>query len=205
MAQKEVIRWGVIGCGDVVETKNGPGLYLADGSELVGIWNRTKQKAVDWCERHGHGRAFDSLNELLNCPDIDIVYVATTPNCHKEHAIAVAEAGKDCYLEKPIALSWDEAQEIKSAFERAGKRCFVVMECHVIASLSRCLMRARSALFAAFKLFVLSAKPPKRCFPRRKSLGVFALRFPGAAISSRVMRICSTLLRFLREPSLIST
>lgn len=125
MAQKEVIRWGVIGCGDVVETKNGPGLYLADGSELVGIWNRTKQKAVDWCERHGHGRAFDSLNELLNCPDIDIVYVATTPNCHKEHAIAVAEAGKDCYLEKPIALSWDEAQEIKAAFERAGKRCFV--------------------------------------------------------------------------------
>ena len=72
MAQKEVIRWGVIGCGDVVETKNGPGLYLADGSELVGIWNRTKQKAVDWCERHGHGRAFDSLNELLNCPDIEI-------------------------------------------------------------------------------------------------------------------------------------
>ena len=125
MAQKEVIRWGVIGCGDVVETKNGPGLYLADGSELVGIWNRTKQKAVDWCERHGHGRAFDSLNELLNCPDIDIVYVATTPNCHREHAIAVAEAGKDCYLEKPIALSWGEAQEIKAAFERAGKRCFV--------------------------------------------------------------------------------
>ena len=77
MAQKEVIRWGVIGCGDVVETINGPGLYLAAGSELVGIWNRTKQKAVDWCERHGHGRAFDSLNELLNCPDIDIVYVAT--------------------------------------------------------------------------------------------------------------------------------
>ena len=29
MAQKEVIRWGVIGCGDVVETKNGPGLYLS--------------------------------------------------------------------------------------------------------------------------------------------------------------------------------
>lgn len=138
MAQKEVIRWGVIGCGDVVETKNGPGLYLADGSELVGIWNRTKQKAVDWCERHGHGRAFDSLNELLNCPDIDIVYVATTPNCHKEHAIAVAEAGKDCYLEKPIALSWGEAQEIKAAFERAGE----ALLCGSLSSRNATLPRA---------------------------------------------------------------
>ncbi len=125
MQEKDVIRWGVIGCGDVVETKNGPGLYLAEGSELVGIWNRTKQKAVDWCARHGHGRAFDSLDELLADPSIDIVYVATTPNCHKEHAIAVANAGKDCYLEKPIALTWDEAQQIKTAFEATGKRCFV--------------------------------------------------------------------------------
>lgn len=119
------IRWGVIGCGDVVETKNGPGLYLAEHSELVGIWNRTKSKAEDWVQRHGHGRAFDTLEELLSNPSIDIVYVATTPNCHKQHAIAVAEAGKHCYLEKPIALSWDEAQEIKAAFEKSGTRCFV--------------------------------------------------------------------------------
>lgn len=125
MQEKDVIRWGVIGCGDVVETKNGPGLYLAEGSELVGIWNRTEQKAVDWCARHGHGRAFDSLDELLADPSIDIVYVATTPNCHKDHAIAVANAGKNCYLEKPIALTWGEAQEIKAAFQAAGKRCFV--------------------------------------------------------------------------------
>lgn len=122
---KNVIRWGVIGCGDVVETKNGPGLYLAEGSELAGIWNRTKSKAEDWCSRHGHGRAYDSMDELLADPSIDIVYIATTPNCHKEHAIAVAKAHKHCYLEKPIALNWDEAQEIKAAFEEAGTRCFV--------------------------------------------------------------------------------
>lgn len=33
----DTIRWGIIGCGDVVETKNGPALYLADHSELAGI------------------------------------------------------------------------------------------------------------------------------------------------------------------------
>lgn len=123
--QSEIIRWGIIGCGDVVETKNGVPMYLADHSELAGIWNRTKEKAEAWCKRHGQGRAYDTLEELLNDPKIDIVYVATTPNVHKEYACAVAAAGKDCYLEKPIALSWDEAQEIQEAFEKSGTRCFV--------------------------------------------------------------------------------
>lgn len=125
MGTDGIVRWGVIGCGDVVETKNGPALYLADHSELVGIWNRTKAKAEEWTARHGHGRAYDTLAELLADPTIDIVYIATPPNCHREQALAVAAAGKHCYLEKPIALSWGEAQEIRAAFEAAGTRCFV--------------------------------------------------------------------------------
>lgn len=48
-AEDRVIRWGIIGCGDVVETKNGVPMYLADHSELAGIWNRTKEKAIAWC------------------------------------------------------------------------------------------------------------------------------------------------------------
>ena len=122
---KDVITWGIIGCGDVVETKSGPATYLAEHSELAGIWNRTKSKAVEWTCRHGHGRSYDSMDELLSDSSIDIVYVATTPNCHRDQALAVAAAGKHCYLEKPLALSWNEAQEIRAAFEKAGTRCFV--------------------------------------------------------------------------------
>ncbi|MDO4400435.1 MAG: Gfo/Idh/MocA family oxidoreductase [Coriobacteriia bacterium] len=125
MGEQKTIRWGVIGCGDVVETKNGPAFYFAEGSELAGIWNRTASKAQEWTARHGHGRAYDCMEELLADPTIDIVYVATTPNCHLRQAIAVAEAGKHCYLEKPIALSYAEAEEIRAAFAKAGTRCFV--------------------------------------------------------------------------------
>lgn len=124
-AEDKTITWGIIGCGDVVETKNGVPTYTADHSQLAGIWNRTREKAEAWVARHGHGRVYDSMEELLGDPEIDIVYVATTPDCHKEQAIAVARAGKDCYLEKPIALSWEEAEEIEAAFDEAGKRCFV--------------------------------------------------------------------------------
>ena len=119
------IRWGMIGCGDVTEIKNGPGLYKCRDSELIGITNRTIPKAHDWVKRHGHGRVFASADELLSSPDIDIVYVAVTPDAHKELAIKCAKARKHCYLEKPIALSYDDAGEIQRAFTEAGKKIFV--------------------------------------------------------------------------------
>lgn len=125
MTSENTIHWGIIGCGDVVETKSGPATYLCDHSELTGMWNRTKSKAEAWTQRHGHGKVYDTMEDLLADPVIDIVYVATTPNCHKDQALAVAAAGKHCYLEKPIALSYEEAEEIKAAFEEAGKRCYV--------------------------------------------------------------------------------
>lgn len=116
------IRWGIIGCGNVVETKNGVPTYTADHSELAGVWNRTAEKAQAWVDAQGHGKVYETVEELLADPLIDIVYVATTPNCHKEQAIAVARANKHCYLEKPIALSWEDAQAIKQAFDESGTR-----------------------------------------------------------------------------------
>lgn len=122
---KKEIYWGMIGCGDVTEVKNGPGLYLAEHSHLYGVVNRTRSKAEDWVKRHGAGKVYDSVGELLSRPEIDIVYVATTPDCHKQYAIACAEAGKHCYLEKPIALSYEEAEEIQAAFAASGTKIFV--------------------------------------------------------------------------------
>ncbi|MDR0876732.1 MAG: Gfo/Idh/MocA family oxidoreductase [Treponema sp.] len=119
------IRWGMIGCGDVTEVKNGPGLYKCRDSELVGVTNRTTAKAEDWVRRHGHGSVFPSVKELLACPDIDIVYIATTPETHKEMALLCAAAGKHCYLEKPIAHSYKDAVELQKVFASAGKKIFV--------------------------------------------------------------------------------
>ena len=119
------IHWGMIGCGEVTEIKNGPGLYKCRDSELTGITNRTTAKAQDWVKRHGHGIVFNSVEDLLSSPEIDIVYVAVTPDVHKELAIKCARAGKHCYLEKPITPSVEDAEEIQRAFREAGKKIFV--------------------------------------------------------------------------------
>ncbi|GHU78064.1 NADH-dependent dehydrogenase [Spirochaetia bacterium] len=121
----EKIRWGMIGCGDVTERKNGPGLYKCRDSELFGVTNRTITKAHDWVKRHGHGTVFSGVAELLACADIDIVYIATTPDTHKDLALRCAIAGKNCYLEKPIAPDYKDAEELQKAFASAGKKIFV--------------------------------------------------------------------------------
>jgi predicted dehydrogenase len=119
------IKWGMIGCGDVTEVKNGPGLYKCDNSGLYGVFNRTQARAEDWVKRHGHGKVFSSTEELLAAPEIDVVYVATTPDTHREFALCCAEAGKHCYLEKPVTPKYEDAVEIQKAFAAKGKKIWV--------------------------------------------------------------------------------
>lgn len=119
------IVWGMIGCGDVTEVKNGPGMYLSERSVLKGITNRTIAKAHDWVKRHGHGIVYNSVEELLADPEIDIVYIATTPDTHTKYALMVAQAGKHCLVDKPVAPTYADGVQIKEAFEKAGKRCYV--------------------------------------------------------------------------------
>lgn len=119
------ITWGMIGCGDVTEIKNGPGLYLAKNSCLKGITNRTISKADDWVKRHNHGIVYQSVDDLLADEEIDIVYIAVTPDKHMEFALACAKAGKHCLIEKPLAMDYKQGIEIKKAFDEVGKKAFV--------------------------------------------------------------------------------
>ena len=60
------IVWGMIGCGEVTEEKNGPGLYLNANSELRAVTNRTYEKALDWSKRHNSCMVYRTVEELLS-------------------------------------------------------------------------------------------------------------------------------------------
>ncbi len=128
------IRWGIIGCGDVCEVKSGPGFRKADRSELVAVMRRDQDKARDFARRHGVPRWYGDAASLLADPEVDAVYIATPPGSHLEHAVAVAAAGKPCYVEKPMARDYAECVSMNDAFTRAGVPLFV-------AYYRRCLPR----------------------------------------------------------------
>jgi 1,5-anhydro-D-fructose reductase (1,5-anhydro-D-mannitol-forming) len=124
-ARTRPIRWGMIGCGDVTERKSGPAYRLADGSELAGVFTRRPAQAKDYARRHGVPRIFQTADALIHDPDIDAVYIATPPSSHASYALTTAAAGKPCCVEKPMALSEAEANQMKSAFDAAGQPLFV--------------------------------------------------------------------------------
>lgn len=131
-----VIRWGIIGCGDVTEIKSGPAFNRIEGSSLVAVMRRDGDKARDYAQRHGVPRWYDDAAALIADQDVDAVYVATPPSTHKSYALTVIAAGKPVYVEKPMARDHAECQAIFHAGQRAGVPVFV-------AYYRRCLPRFR--------------------------------------------------------------
>ncbi len=119
------IRWGIIGCGDVTEVKSGPGFQKASHSRLVAVMRRNGDLARDYAHRHGVPRWYDSAEDLIGDPDVDAVYIATPPAFHKEYTLLSAQAGKPVYVEKPMALNFQECRQMIQACQAAGVPLFV--------------------------------------------------------------------------------
>jgi predicted dehydrogenase len=119
------VRWGIIGCGDVTEVKSGPGFQKAQGSSLVAVMRRSAELARDYAARHGVPKWTSDARALIADPEVDAVYIATPPSSHKEYTLLAAQAGKPVYVEKPMALSSADCQEMIAACQQAGVPLFV--------------------------------------------------------------------------------
>ncbi|MBN2004519.1 MAG: Gfo/Idh/MocA family oxidoreductase [Anaerolineae bacterium] len=121
----QTIRWGIIGCGDVTEVKSGPGFQKAAHSGLVAVMRRNGDLARDYAQRHGVPRWYDNAESLIHDPGVDAVYIATPPAFHKPYTLMSAQAGKPVYVEKPMALNYEECQDMIQACRAAGVPLFV--------------------------------------------------------------------------------
>ncbi len=121
----QMIRWGIIGCGDVTEVKSGPALQKAERSALVHVMRRDGAKAADYAKRHDVPRWSDTAEAVLADEDVNAVYVATPPSSHAQYAIAALQAGKHVLLEKPIAMTAAESDAIEQAVAQTGGKLSV--------------------------------------------------------------------------------
>ncbi|WP_369926963.1 Gfo/Idh/MocA family protein [Xanthomonas sp. NCPPB 2632] len=119
------VRWGIVGCGAVTETKSGPAFAKVSDSSLVAVMRRDGDKARDYAARHGVPRWYDDAAALVADPGVDAVYVATPPSSHREYALMAIAAGKPVYIEKPMAMDHSECTAILQAARAAGVPVFV--------------------------------------------------------------------------------
>ncbi len=119
------IKWGFIGCGDVVEKKSGPAFSEVEGSSVVAVMARSERHARSYAERHGIPRWYTDAQELIDDDEVNAVYVATPPSSHATYAIMAMKAGKAVYVEKPLASSYEDCARINRVSEQTGVPCFV--------------------------------------------------------------------------------
>lgn len=114
------LRWGILGSGDVAETKGGPALQQAADSTVVASMRRDPKAAQDFATRHNIPRFYTSVDALLGDPEVDAVYIASPVYAHREHTIAAAQAGKHILVEKPMGLTSGDCEEMIAVCRRAG-------------------------------------------------------------------------------------
>jgi predicted dehydrogenase len=99
-----VVRWGLIGAGDIAARRVAPALRDSPGSAFAAVARAHADQAAEFAQRHGASRWYADWREMLRDPGLDAVYVATPVRLHAEQAVAAAEAGKHVLCEKPMAL-----------------------------------------------------------------------------------------------------
>ena len=118
------IRWGIIGTGDIAK-KFASGISVLADSELVAVASRAKRTADAFGDLFQVARRYDNYESLVEDSDVDVIYVSTPHNLHKENTLMCLQAGKPVLCEKPFAINAKEATEM---IQLARERKLFLME-----------------------------------------------------------------------------
>jgi predicted dehydrogenase len=113
------LSWGLLSTARINKAVIDP-LRNSTRNRLHGIASRTESRAVDYAKQWDIPQAYASYEQLLDDPEIDVVYNPLPNHLHAEWTIKAAQAGKHVLCEKPLALSVEEVDAIRSAAEGTG-------------------------------------------------------------------------------------
>ena len=104
------LNWGIIGSG-VIANEMAQALLDVNG-EIYAVGHRDMNKAIDFAMKYKIKNAYGSVEELLNDPDVDVVYIATPHNSHYEIMKQAVAVKKHVLCEKAITVNDRQLEEI---------------------------------------------------------------------------------------------
>ncbi len=112
--------WGLIGASTIAAEHMISAIRAQQGHDVVAVASSNAQRAQDYAHKHRIAGAYDSVAALLVDPAVQVVYISTTNELHRDQVIAAAAAGKHVLCEKPLALNLDDARQMVRACAEAG-------------------------------------------------------------------------------------
>jgi UDP-N-acetyl-2-amino-2-deoxyglucuronate dehydrogenase len=123
-----MLRFALIGCGRIAKRHSELlGQKQIAGAELAAVCDIQEAKAQKLAVAYGVP-AYADMHEMMQREKIDVAVVLTESGKHAEHTVALATYGKHIMVEKPMALTLDDADAMIRACDRHNVRLFVVKQ-----------------------------------------------------------------------------
>ena len=121
------LNWATLGCG-VIANQLAEAMQ-AKGRTLYSVANRTHQKAVEFANKFKIKKVYDSIDEVFEDENVDIIYISTPHNTHIEYLRKALKNGKNVICEKSITLN---SKELDEAINLAKENNVVLAEAMTI-------------------------------------------------------------------------
>ncbi|HHV58969.1 MAG TPA: Gfo/Idh/MocA family oxidoreductase [Clostridiaceae bacterium] len=127
--------FGIIGCG-MIANWHADAIKQIDRAQLIGVTDINDAAREAFSKKYGI-KSFESMEALLASPEVDVVCVCTPSGLHAPIAIKVANAGKHIIIEKPMAITTQECDDIIKACETNKVKMAVISQLRFTDAIQR--------------------------------------------------------------------
>lgn len=122
----ENLGFGIIGAG-MISRWHADSIKDIDGAFVAGVTDNNMENAEKFAKEYGC-KVFSSVDEMLKSSEIDVVSICTPSGLHAEFAVKAAKNGKHFVVEKPMAITNEQIEDIKCACEENNVKGAVISQ-----------------------------------------------------------------------------
>ena len=111
-------RVGLIGAGNFAKAFLLPALRAQPGVRLEAVCTASGVSAAAVAKKYDNARATNDAESIIADPSVNLIVIATRHDSHADYVVRAIEAGKAVYVEKPPAMTIEELDRIKAAYDR---------------------------------------------------------------------------------------
>jgi predicted dehydrogenase len=114
------VKWGILGAASIARRRVVPAMLQCQLAEIAAVCSRSLAKSQEFAKEFAIPKAYGSYEELLNDPEIEVIYNPLPNHLHVDWSIRAASRGKHVLCEKPIARTVAEARRLLAARDEYG-------------------------------------------------------------------------------------
>ena len=121
MPEQRPIRFGILGAARIAPDALIKAAQNVPDAEVTAMAARDSKRAREFADTHGIPRVLATYDDLVNDPELDVIYNPLPNSLHCQWTIAALRAGKHVLCEKPLASNASEAEQMAAAANETGK------------------------------------------------------------------------------------